>query len=133
MSPTSPTYVHYLFFKAAICGGASASSSESVSVAAPSSRPPPILTLAPGSSSQVGSGQQGGDVAALLVVQPVIRHAVPNPKLLFSKVAVKRGQTYSRCLADQSSTANAPCEAGVIASDSVDGASIQNRVRPECL
>jgi len=85
MSPTSPTYVHYLFFKAAICGGASASSSESVSVAAPSSRPPPILTLAPGSSSQVGSGQQGGDVAALLVGQPVIRHAVPNPKLFIFK------------------------------------------------
>ena len=44
------------------------------------------------------------------------------------QVNVKRGQTYSRCVGEQSSTASAPCEAGVEASDAVDGPSIQNRV-----
>ena len=41
---------------------------------------------------------------------------------------MKRGTTYNRCLAGQSSTANVPCEAGVMAEDSIDGVSIQNRV-----
>ena len=44
------------------------------------------------------------------------------------QVSVKRGTTYNRCLAGQFSTANVPCEAGVVAEDSIDGDSIQNRV-----
>ena len=44
------------------------------------------------------------------------------------QVSVKRGTAYNRCLAGQSSTANVPCEAGVVAEDSIDGDSIQNRV-----
>ena len=41
---------------------------------------------------------------------------------------MKRGTAYNRCLAGQSSTANVPCEAGVVAEDAIDGVSIQNRV-----
>ena len=48
--------------------------------------------------------------------------------LILFQVNVKRGQPYSRCLAGQPSTTNVPCETGAVASDSVDGASIQNRV-----
>ena len=45
------------------------------------------------------------------------------------QVSVKRGVTYTRCVSGQTSTSGLPCEAGVIAYDSVDGASIQDRVR----
>ena len=45
------------------------------------------------------------------------------------QVSVKRGLTYTRCSSGQTSTSGLPCEAGVVAYDSVDGASIQDRVR----
>ena len=49
----------------------------------------------------------------------------------YIQVSVKRGVTYTRCVSGQTSTSGLPCEAGVIAYDSVDGASIQDRVRVE--
>ena len=42
---------------------------------------------------------------------------------------MKRGLSYLRCTSGQASTAGVPCEAGVVAYDEVDGASIQDRVR----
>ena len=45
------------------------------------------------------------------------------------QVNVNRGLSYLRCTSNQISTTGMPCEAGVIASDKVDGASIQDRVK----
>ncbi len=43
-------------------------------------------------------------------------------------VSVKRGWAYTRCAAGQVPSAAKPCEPGVVASDDVDGPSIQDRV-----
>ena len=50
----------------------------------------------------------------------------PSPHM---QVKVKRGLSYLRCTSGQISTMGVPCEAGVVAYDKVDGASIQDRVR----
>ena len=56
-------------------------------------------------------------------------YCVPPP--VCPQVAVKRGLSYLRCIDGQIPTMNVPCEAGVVAFDDVDGASIQDRVRDD--
>ena len=60
--------------------------------------------------------------------RPISLCALPPPCV---QVNVKRGLSYLRCTSGQASTVGMPCEAGVVAYDEVDGASIQDRVRDD--